>query len=112
LQDLRDNIDDFDRRARILNIAVTRDDWPPQRAVAGIRISPRHPVRGPLECGDAVKEYANGWHHQPAPRPRRSSQTRSSRPTPRPYVSSSRSMAAGQYLAARRQDMGVVHDPQ
>src|ERR1700741_2732960 len=32
LADLRDNIDQFDERARILSIAVTRDDWPPQRA--------------------------------------------------------------------------------
>ena len=60
LQDLRDNIDDFDRRARILNIAVTRDDWPPQRAVAGFDMSHDTPFAGLWNVGDAVKEYANG----------------------------------------------------
>lgn len=60
LQDLRDNIDDFDTRARILNIAITRDDWPPQRAVAGFDITHDTPFRGLWNVGDAVKEYANG----------------------------------------------------
>jgi phytoene desaturase len=60
LQDLRDNIDDFDRRARILNIAVTRDDWPPQRAVAGFDMSHDTLIKGLWNVGDAVKEYANG----------------------------------------------------
>jgi phytoene desaturase len=60
LQDLRDNIDDFDRRARVLNIAVTRDDWPPQRAVAGFDMSHDTPFDGLWNVGDAVKEYANG----------------------------------------------------
>jgi phytoene dehydrogenase-like protein len=60
LQDLRDNIDDFDRRARVLNIAVTRDDWPPQRAVAGFDMSHDTPFEGLWNVGDAVKEYANG----------------------------------------------------
>ncbi|WP_099023001.1 phytoene desaturase family protein [Mycolicibacterium palauense] len=60
LQDLRDNIDDFDRRARILNIAVTRDDWPPQRAVAGYDLTHDTPFAGLWNVGDGVKEYANG----------------------------------------------------
>jgi phytoene dehydrogenase-like protein len=60
LQDLRDNIDDFDRRARILNIAITRDDWPPQRAVAGYDLSHETPLAGLWNVGDGVKEYANG----------------------------------------------------
>jgi phytoene desaturase len=60
LQDLRENIDDFDRRARILNIAVTRDDWPPQRAVAGFDLTHDTPFAGLWNVGDAVKEYANG----------------------------------------------------
>jgi phytoene desaturase len=60
LQDLRDNIDSFDTRARILNIAVTRDDWPPQRAVAGFDLSHDTPFAGLWNVGDAVKEYANG----------------------------------------------------
>ncbi|GAY18596.1 NAD(P)/FAD-dependent oxidoreductase [Mycobacterium sp. shizuoka-1] len=58
--DLRDTIDDFDSRARILNIAVTRDDWPPQRAVAGFDLPHETPVEGLWNVGDAVKEYANG----------------------------------------------------
>lgn len=60
LQDLRDNIDDFDRRARILNIAITRDDWPPQRAVAGYDLTHETPFAGLWNVGDGVKEYANG----------------------------------------------------
>ncbi|TAM67470.1 NAD(P)/FAD-dependent oxidoreductase [Mycobacterium sp.] len=60
LQDLRDNIDGFDERARVLNIAVTRDDWPPQRAVAGFDLPHDTPLAGLWNVGDAVKEYANG----------------------------------------------------
>jgi phytoene desaturase len=60
LDDLRDNIENFDARARILNIAITRDDWPPQRAVAGFDISHDTPFHGLWNVGDAVKEYANG----------------------------------------------------
>jgi phytoene dehydrogenase-like protein len=60
LQDLRDAIEAFDDRARILSIAITRDDWPPQRAVAGFDIPPDTPFSGLWNVGDAVKEYANG----------------------------------------------------
>jgi len=60
LEDLRDTIDRFDERARILNIAVTRDDWPPQRAVAGFDLPSNTPFEGLWNVGDAVKEYANG----------------------------------------------------
>ncbi|MFZ0229386.1 MAG: FAD-dependent oxidoreductase [Mycobacterium sp.] len=60
LDDLRDTIDRFDQRARILNIAVTRDDWPPQRAVAGFDLPSDTPFDGLWNVGDAVKEYANG----------------------------------------------------
>ena len=60
LADLRDNIDQFDGRARILSIAVTRDDWPPQRAVAGCDLPHDTPLAGLWNVGDAVKEYANG----------------------------------------------------
>jgi phytoene desaturase len=60
LQDLRDNIADFDDRARILNIAITRDDWPPQRAVSGFDLPHDTPFAGLWNVGDGVKEYANG----------------------------------------------------
>ncbi len=60
LADLRDEIPGFDRRARILNIAVTRDDWPPQRAVAGFDLPHHTPITGLWNVGDAVKQYANG----------------------------------------------------
>lgn len=60
LQDLRENIENFDERARILNIAVTRDDWPPQRAVAGFDLPHDTPFAGLWNVGDGVKEYANG----------------------------------------------------
>ena len=60
LEDLRDTIDGFDERARILNVAVTRDGWPPQRAVAGFDLPRDTPFEGLWNVGDAVKEYANG----------------------------------------------------
>jgi len=60
LEDLRATIDGFDDRARILSIAVTRDDWPPQRAVAGFDLPHDTPFAGLWNVGDAVKEYANG----------------------------------------------------
>ncbi|CAM5739787.1 NAD(P)/FAD-dependent oxidoreductase [Mycolicibacterium aubagnense] len=60
LQDLRDTIEGFDTRARILNVAITRDGWPPQRAVAGFDLSHDTPFTGLWNVGDGVKEYANG----------------------------------------------------
>lgn len=60
LEDLRDTIDGFDDRAKILNVAVTRDGWPPQRAVAGFDLPRDTPFAGLWNVGDAVKEYANG----------------------------------------------------
>jgi phytoene dehydrogenase-like protein len=60
LEDLRDNIEGFDGRARVLSIAVTRDDWPPQRAVAGFDLPHDTPFAGLWNVGDGVKEYANG----------------------------------------------------
>ncbi|MCV7221728.1 phytoene desaturase family protein [Mycolicibacterium elephantis] len=60
LQDLRDNIENFDERTRIINTAITRDDWPPQRAVAGFDLPHDTPITGLWNVGDAVKEYANG----------------------------------------------------
>lgn len=60
MEDLRDNIPQFDQRARILSTVVTRDEWPPQRAVSGLDMSHDTPIRGLWNVGDAVKEYANG----------------------------------------------------
>lgn len=60
LADLRDEITDFDDRVRILNIVVTRDDWPPQRAVAGYDLPHETPITGLWNVGDGVKQYANG----------------------------------------------------
>jgi phytoene dehydrogenase-like protein len=60
LEDLRETIDGFDSRARILNVAITRDGWPPQRAVAGFDLPHDTPVTGLWNVGDGVKEYANG----------------------------------------------------
>jgi len=59
LADLREQIPGFDR-ARILSVVVTRDDWPPQRAVAGDDLPHDTPIAGLWNVGDAVKEYANG----------------------------------------------------
>ncbi|TDC99507.1 NAD(P)/FAD-dependent oxidoreductase [Saccharopolyspora terrae] len=59
LADLREEIPGFDS-ARILSWAVTRDDWPPQRAVAGFDLPNTTPVPNLWNVGDGVKEYANG----------------------------------------------------
>lgn len=59
LQDLRDEIKGFDE-ARILSINVTRDEWPPQRAVAGFDMPYATPIANLWNVGDAVKEYGNG----------------------------------------------------
>lgn len=59
LQDLRQEIPGFDA-ARILSIAVSRDDWPPQRAVSGYDLPHTTPIPNLWNVGDAVKEYAHG----------------------------------------------------
>ena len=59
LADLRDQVPGFDR-ARILSVAVMRDDWPPQRAVAGFDLPYMTSISNLWNVGDAVKEYANG----------------------------------------------------
>jgi hypothetical protein len=46
LEDLRDTIDGFEDRARILSIAITRDDWSAQRAVAGFDLPHDTPFAG------------------------------------------------------------------
>lgn len=58
--DLREQIPGFDQRARILSTTITRDGWPPQRAVAGFDLPHTTPLAGLWNVGDAVKEYANG----------------------------------------------------
>ena len=60
LEDLREQVPGFDQRARILSTTITRDGWPPQRAVAGFDLPHTTPVVGLWNVGDAVKEYANG----------------------------------------------------
>lgn len=60
MQDLREQIPGFDTDARVLSVVVTRDGWPPQRAVAGYDLPHDTPVEGLWNVGDAVKEYANG----------------------------------------------------
>ena len=59
LADLHEQLPGFDQ-ARILSTVVTRDDWPPQRAVAGFDLPPDTPVPNLWNVGDGVKEYANG----------------------------------------------------
>jgi phytoene desaturase len=60
MQDLRDHVPGFDEHARVLSVTVTRDGWPPQRAVAGFDLPHDTDVVGLWNVGDAVKEYANG----------------------------------------------------
>ncbi|MFE3000239.1 phytoene desaturase family protein [Nocardia sp. NPDC059246] len=59
MQDLREQIPGFDD-ARILSTVITRDGWPPQRAVAGFDLPNTTPIANLWNVGDAVKEYANG----------------------------------------------------
>jgi len=59
MADLRDELPGFDE-ARILSTVVTRDEWPPQRAVAGFDLPYTTPIANLWNVGDAVKEYANG----------------------------------------------------
>jgi phytoene desaturase len=58
--DLRAEIPGFDDRARVLSTTITRDEWPPQRAVAGFDLPHTTPVANLWNVGDGVKEYANG----------------------------------------------------
>ena len=58
--DIHDVIPNFDTRARVLSVEVTRDDWPPQRAVAGYDLYHTTPIVNLWNVGDGVKEYANG----------------------------------------------------
>jgi phytoene dehydrogenase-like protein len=60
MADIYDVIPDFDSRARILSTSVTRDEWPPQRAVAGFDLYNTTPIANLWNVGDGVKEYANG----------------------------------------------------
>lgn len=60
LQDLRDEFEGFDDKAEILSINITRDGWPPQRAVSGHDMPHDTPIEGLWNVGDGVKEYANG----------------------------------------------------
>jgi len=59
MADLHDQLPGFGQ-ARILSTVVTRDDWPPQRAVAGFDLPPATPLENLWNVGDGVKEYANG----------------------------------------------------
>ncbi len=59
MDDLRDELPEF-AQARILSTVVTRDGWPPQRAVAGFDLPNTTPIANLFNVGDAVKEYANG----------------------------------------------------
>jgi phytoene dehydrogenase-like protein len=58
--DIDDVIPGFGVRARVLSTVVTRDGWPPQRAVAGFDLAPETPIPNLWNVGDGVKEYANG----------------------------------------------------
>jgi phytoene desaturase len=60
MADIGDAIPDFGTRARVLSTVVTRDGWPPQRAVAGFDLPHTTPIPNLWNVGDGVKEYANG----------------------------------------------------
>jgi hypothetical protein len=58
LQDLRDNFEQFDRRARILSVRVMQGDWPAQRSVAGLDLPRETALENLWNVGDGVREYA------------------------------------------------------
>jgi phytoene desaturase len=60
LDDLRDEINDFDQRARILSVRVMKGDWPAQRSVAGLDLPRDTSLDNLWNVGDGVREYANG----------------------------------------------------
>jgi phytoene dehydrogenase-like protein len=60
LQDLRDQFEGFDARARVLSIRVMSGDWPAQRSVAGRDLPRETPLENLWNVGDGVREYANG----------------------------------------------------
>jgi len=60
LDDLRDEIEGFDRRARILSVRVMRGEWPAQRSIAGLDLPRETTLDNLWNVGDAVREYANG----------------------------------------------------
>ena len=60
LDDLRQEIKDFDRRARILSVRVMRGDWPAQRSIAGLDLPRETTLDNLWNVGDGVREYANG----------------------------------------------------
>jgi phytoene dehydrogenase-like protein len=60
LADLRDQIEDFDERARIISIRVMRGDWPAQRSVAGLDLPQETTIANLHNVGDGVREYASG----------------------------------------------------
>ncbi|MGH9000960.1 MAG: phytoene desaturase family protein [Acidimicrobiia bacterium] len=60
LEDLRDEIDGFDERARILSIRVMSGDWPAQRSIAGLDLPRETTLDNLWNVGDGVREYASG----------------------------------------------------
>ena len=58
-KDMSEHVPGFDA-ARVLSVAVMRDGWPPQRAVAGYDLQSDTPIANLWNVGDGVKEYANG----------------------------------------------------
>jgi phytoene dehydrogenase-like protein len=60
LQDLRDEFEGFDERARILSVRVMRGDWPAQRSVAGLDLPRETAIENLWNVGDGVRTYANG----------------------------------------------------
>src|SRR5690349_6543163 len=55
LADLSEQVPGFEAKARILSTTITRDGWPPQRAVSGFDLPRTTPVTGLWNVGDAVK---------------------------------------------------------
>lgn len=58
MQDLRDEFPGFEQ-ARVLDVVVTKGEWPAQRAAAGFDLPHATPVQNLWNVGDAVKQWGN-----------------------------------------------------
>ncbi len=59
LNDLRQEIEGFDEKTKILNIRVMTGDWPAQRSCSGYDMPKTTPIPNVWNVGDGVKDYGD-----------------------------------------------------
>lgn len=59
LNDLRQEFEGFDQKAKILNIRVMTGDWPAQRSCSGYDMPKHTPIENVWNVGDGVKDYGD-----------------------------------------------------